>query len=33
VHKLISLTMTSLFVLATIACLVLAGSADAIGPG
>jgi len=33
VHKLMSLTLTTLFTLATFACLVLAGSADGIGPG
>ena len=32
-QKLISLTLTTLVTLATIACLVLAASADGIGPG
>lgn len=33
VHKLISLALTTFVTLTTFACLVLAGSADGIGPG
>jgi hypothetical protein len=32
VHKLMSLTVTTLLTLTTFACLVLAASADGIGP-
>lgn len=33
VHKLISLSVTALLTLTTFACLVLAASADGVGPG
>jgi hypothetical protein len=33
VRKLISLALTTLITLATIACLVLAAAADGVGPG
>lgn len=32
-HKLISLSVTALLTLTTFACLVLAASADGVGPG
>jgi hypothetical protein len=33
VHKLLSLTLTTLAVLSTLVCLGLAASADGVGPG